>query len=449
MKRDAHGLQVSTDVDAAIDALDAATHAYLGNRIDTGARVQALLAADPEFPFAHLLRGCLTLTAFRRADLPVVHQSLESAQRLSARMCPRDALHARALEAWARGDVPSALRAWEAILVEFPTDAVAFRLHHFTAFWSGAPETMLVTLPAAQRAWSVELPTWASMLACFAFAHEEAGHYGIAENFGRASVDADPGDPWGAHAVAHVLQMQGRTHEGIAWIDALTPHWHDRNNLRHHLSWHQAMYLLEHCEFDRVLANYDHGFRDLGAPLTRAVPDLYIDLQNAISMLFRLERQGVEVGARWEELADHSQARIGDCLSAFSIPHWMLALVRTGRDEAAAAMRDGVREQAARADHAGALARIALALADAIIARGRGEPARACALMRPVLGVMYRLGGSHAQQDLLEQLFLDCALAAGRDSDVALLIQRVRARMPVPPERRIGYRDAALRGLPG
>ena len=36
--------------------------------------------------------------------------------------------------------------------------------------------------------------------------------------------------------------------------------------------------------------------------------------------------------------------------------------------------------------------------------------------MRPVLGEMYRLGGSHAQQDVLEQLFLDAALKAVRET---------------------------------
>ena len=43
-------------------------------------------------------------------------------------------------------------------------------------------------------------------------------------------------------------------------------------------------------------------------------------------MLFRLQRLGVDVGNRWEELADKAEARIGDCLSAFTLPHWVMAL---------------------------------------------------------------------------------------------------------------------------
>ena len=77
------------------------------------------------------------------------------------------------------------------------------------------------------------------------------------------------------------------------------------------------------------------------------MPDLYIDIQNAASMLFRLERQGVDVGARWGEIADKAEARIGDCLSAFTLPHWMMALAATGRDGAAARMLAGMRSYAA------------------------------------------------------------------------------------------------------
>ena len=55
------------------------------------------------------------------------------------------------------------------------------------------------------------------------------------------------------------------------------------------------------------------------APLTQAQPDLYIDVQNAASMLFRLELLGIDVGDRWNEIADKAEARIGDCLSAFTL----------------------------------------------------------------------------------------------------------------------------------
>jgi hypothetical protein len=206
------------------------------------------------------------------------------------------------------------------------------------------------------------------------------------------------------------------------------------------------MFHLEHGETDRVLALYDGVFRDLASPLTEAVPDLYIDVQNAASMLFRLQLHGVDVGDRWSELADKAEVRIGDTLSVFTLPHWMMALGATGRGAAARRMLAGLRD-AAQADtpHAALVGTIAVPLCEAVLAYYEGGPARVVAMMRPVLGEMYRLGGSHAQQDVLEQLYLHAAMQADRHDDAKLLLERVSGRHPVPVSRRIGYRGPAAR----
>lgn len=65
--------------------------------------------------------------------------------------------------------------------------------------------------------------------------------------------------------------------------------------------------------------------------------------------------------------------------------------------------------------------------------------------MRPALGGMHQLGGSRAQQDVLEQLFVDAALKAGLDADVGLALERFTGRRSIPPARSIGWRSAAKR----
>ena len=92
-----------------------------------------------------------------------------------------------------------------------------------------------------------------------------------------------------------------------------------------------------------MLDLYDTRFRNLATPLTLASPDVYIDVQNAASMLFRLERLGIDVGNRWEELADKAEARIGDCQYAFTLPHWLMALIATDRTAAAQRMVEAMR----------------------------------------------------------------------------------------------------------
>jgi hypothetical protein len=106
----------------------------------------------------------------------------------------------------------------------------------------------------------------------------------------------------------------------------------------------------------------------------------------------------------------------------------------------------GALREAARAnqgDHAAALRDAAVPVCEAVLAHRRGDYGGAVEAMRPMLGVMYRLGGSHAQQDVLEQLFLDAAVRAGQDEDARLLLERVAGQHPVPPERRVGYAEAA------
>lgn len=100
---------------------------------------------------------------------------------------------------------------------------------------------------------------------------------------------------------------------------------------------------LEYGDTAAVLDLYDTRFRNLTAALTLAAPDVYIDVQNAASMLFRLQRLGVNVGRRWEELADKAEARIGDCQSAFTLPHWLMAPIATGRAAAAQRMVEAMR----------------------------------------------------------------------------------------------------------
>jgi hypothetical protein len=202
---------------------------------------------------------------------------------------------------------------------------------------------------------------------------------------------------------------------------------------------------MERGEHDQVLSLYDTRFRDLASPVTQMQPDLYIDVQNAASMLFRLGLHGVDAGDRWVELADKAEARIGDCLSAFTLPHWMMALAATGRWDAAQRMLDGMRDFAGtnHGTNAPLVAHYALPVCAAVLRHAQGDHAGAVAVMRPALGGMYALGGSHAQQDVLEQLFLSAAMQAGLTEDARMLLERVAGRHAVPPERRAGYAAAA------
>jgi hypothetical protein len=100
------------------------------------------------------------------------------------------------------------------------------------------------------------------------------------------------------------MEMQGRRDEGIDLLEKHERYFTGGNNVIHHLWWHRAMFHLEQGEFDAVLGLYDRRFRNLASPLTQALPDLYLDVQNAASMLFR---HGIDVGDRSQRGASSAQ----------------------------------------------------------------------------------------------------------------------------------------------
>ena len=444
MYKDALGLPLTTQSALAAQAFDHAVSGYLTYRADAMQRVNALLEADPDCGMAHVLKGYFAMLAFKQAALPMAQQAATDAAARLSTATPREQAHLAALQAWLALEPERAVAVWQQIEHDHPHDILAFRLAHFVNFWLGRPAAMLDSVEAVAPHWGQDLPGYNAILGCICFANEECGRYTQAEEAGRAAIARDPGDLWSAHGVAHVMEMQGRRGEGVIWLDSLAPHWDGSNNLRHHLWWHAALFKLEHGDHAGVLALYDRQFRNPESALMQAQPDLYIDVQNAASILWRLARHGIDVGARWTELADKAEACIGDCASAFTLPHWMMALAATGRFDAALRMLAAMRDFA---QGPGSLRRlvgeIALPVTEAVLLHARGEYPRAVAVMRPVLGTMHRLGGSHAQQDVLEQLYLDAAMQGGLQDDVRLLLERVAGRHPVPPSRRAGYAAAA------
>jgi tetratricopeptide (TPR) repeat protein len=443
MRSDAQGLTIATGSDTAADAFAQAVEGFVKYRVDTMPCTERMLAADPDFALGHCLKGYLVMLGSNRATLPVVAAALAAGDAAAARATPRERAHLAALAAWQRGELDAALAAWEAILADHPTDLLALRIAHGTYFWLGRAAAMRASVERAAPRWDATLPGFGALLAMRAFGAEESGDYHAAERDGRRAVELDPADLWATHAVAHALEMQGRADDGVAWLERLAPRWGDGNNMIHHLWWHRALFHLERGETDAVLALYDSQIRNLDSPLVRALPDLYIDIQNAASLLWRLEHVGVAVGARWAELADKAEPRIGDHALLFTVPHFMMALAALGRDQAAGRVLGALREFAATG--AGTLAPIAGAVAlpvcEAVLAHRKAEHGRVLALLLPVRETLWQLGGSHAQRDLFNQMLIDSAVASGHLDLARGLLRDTTTAWTVGPNRR-GYARA-------
>lgn len=427
MYRDQHGLEMAAAGEAAVRRYDTMLQHYLGLRQDTGDRLKEVFDADPEMPMAHCARG-LFMKLFCTPPLErKAEESLAQAKKLAAGgVTERERRHIAALDAWCRGDVTGATAGWEEILLDHPRDVLALRLAHFTHFYLGDCNAMRDSVARVLPYWCDEVPGYGFVTGFNAFGLEECGIYADAEREGRRAVEINDRDIWATHAVAHVMEMQGRHREGVAWLDGLSGNWGDCNNFRYHTWWHKCLFHLELEQFDTILDLYD---REVRADTASAD---YLDMSNAIALLWRLEEAGADVGDRWTELADKAEDKIDDHIFAFHDAHYMMALARGDRQAKAAAMLETMEAAAARTDTTeGPIFRdVGLPLSKAILAYGKGDFISVVDLLTPVRREVYRIGGSHAQRDLFFRLLLAAALKVARYPLARALAMERNARNP-------------------
>ena len=434
--QDARGQDISAAGGAAVARYDAAIAGYLAFRADTGARLKQALAADPDFPLALCTRGYFfklfattKLDGRARASLD---KSKAAADTHGA--TERERAHIAALDTWCTGDMAGAVRIWQTILRDHPLDVLALRLVLHIHFYLGNAAALRDTVADVLPAWREDTPGYGHVLADHAFGLEETGDYAAAEVAGRRAIEIDPADIWAAHAVVHVMEMQGRVREGIAWIGGLAGNWAECHNFVGHLWWHRALFHLALGDNDAALALYDARVRGDDS-------EDYLDLCNATSLLWRLEEEGTQVGARWDELAAIAAGRNGNHVFAFTDTHLLMALAATGSRDAADIFLDTVGAAAGGpTTEAPIYGDLALPLGRAFLAAREGDHGRAVALLLPVRAEFQRLGGSHAQRDVFTRTLIACALAAGQFALARdLLLERMAAR----PKDRWGWQRAA------
>ncbi len=443
MRPDARGLAMTTDSAAAAVAFDTAVHRSLEYRLDTMDHVTAVLEADPDFVLGQALKGFLMLGMQSQAVLPDVLAICDWCEARTGGLTAREQGWVAALRPLALNNKKQALAVFDQVLVEDPTDLFLLRQQHHALFWSGRSMTMRDAVARALTGWSHNMPGYGFVLGMQGFGYEESNQYLEAERYARRAVSLNPDDGWAVHCVAHVMEMQGRIDEGADWLVQPLANYTDRNAFMSHLSWHQALFFLEAGEYDRVLENYDRSIYP--KPST-----FYIEVQNAASMLWRLAMNGVDVGDRWQTLADTVEATVEDHVLGFTDTHTTAALAAAGKTQSVARQIDSFREFAKTPDNnAAELAEdLTIPVAEAVAAGFAGEHAKAADLFLQTRDDWVKNGASHAQRDLYHLALLDAAQKSGRTKLArALAAERVRMK-PNSRGNWLKYADAlAAEGL--
>jgi hypothetical protein len=139
------------------------------------------------------------------------------------------------------------------------------------------------------------------------------------------------------------------------------------------------------------------------------------DQIGAVSLLARFELAGMDVGARWQDLADHLAARAHDTVQPFLTLQYLYGLARARRPEAETLL-ESVRHfsEIAPSFTREAWRDVALPGCEGLYAYARGDYDGAWHQLVLSVPRMLEIGGSHAQRDLFDQILLDAAVKSGR-----------------------------------
>jgi hypothetical protein len=449
---DLRGNPVSTSSAAARDAAERALWRMMSFYDVPLADLDDAAAADPAWALPHAMKAGFLLSLTEPSLVDEAARHLHEAGRRSAGATARERAHLAAVAHGLEGRWHQACRVWDELLLDHPRDALALQWAHLWDFYRGDAHHLRARPARVLPEWDEADPLFPHVLALHAFGLEENHLHAQAEDSGRRALALDARVPWAVHAVAHVMEMQGRFEDGAAWLRQHQPAWGQGNGFAGHLWWHMGLFRLEALDTAGVLRLVD-------AHLSRDALQITLQRVDAAAMLWRLHLLGVDVDGCCRELVDGWAVADGDAgYYAFNDVHRMLALVGA-RDLAGAeqwlarcASRVlGNGDEAARANHA--MAReVGLPLMRGLLAFARGDADAAATAMHPVRALAQGFGGSHAQRDLIDQTVLAASAAAStataRAIGRALLNERLLAKPATPLTRhwaqQLGLAERAL-----
>ena len=433
-QHDARGLPVgsrSVDARAAVDVALWRMMSFYDTPI---ADLDAAIAADPGWALPHTMKAGFLASLTEASLLPEARAHLAAARALSGASAPaREQAHLEATEQVLAGRWAIACRTWDALLIDHPRDALALQWAQLWDFYRGDTLALRARPARALPEWDEHDPLYPHVLALWAFGLEENLCHDQAEEAGRRALALDGRAPWAVHSVAHVMEMQGRFDDGSAWLRQHRPNWAEGNGFAMHLWWHTALFRLEGLDIAGTL-------RVVDGHMAAELHEIGLQRVDAASALWRLHLLGADVAARSAALLNAwplgNEGEAGHY--AFNDVHALLPMLMSddlsGAEHwlARCAERAMASEDARRDNHAVAR-EVGLPLARGLLGFARCEFDIAADLLYAARGQSRRLGGSHAQRDLIDQtLIAACARGSRKALGRSLLNERVLSK-PVTP----------------
>ena len=414
--RDARGMTLTTTDRAAADLYDTAVLEFVAFTGDPVATLDKALAAKAAL-------FCTTSEQPLDAETAGLVAAIEEMGSAAGEGARR---HAAAAKTWIGGDWHKGNALWGALAMDSPHDLIAVQTAHLTDFLLGQSHMLRDRIAAVLPAWSEDMPGYSYLYGMRAFGEEESGRYAEAEASGLRALEMQARDPWAVHAVTHVMEMQGRTADGIAHLRGREADWAANSPFAFHIWWHLALFHLDRGDTAEALRLYDNGVHPQHS-------ELAMELVDAVALLWRLGLMGVDVGTRWQDLLAVYEGQ-AEGYYAFNDLHAMMTFLSSDRFDLAERLIAAMEARAGKGGSNGMMTRDAgLPAVRGLMAFAKGDQGTAVEQLELARPAAHRFGGSHAQRDVIAWTATEAALRGGLETKArGLLAERLAARPQSP-----------------
>jgi len=409
MRLDARGVPVSAGRPESIQSYEVALRQFQSYVGDPVATLDAALAEDPQFVGGQVAKALILFTLSERKYVPTVKECLAAASARAGSASDREVLLMQAARELTDGEWHAACQTLDRVIIEHPRDALALQVGHLMDFFRGDALNLRNRVTRVLPHWDASVPGYSFVLGMHAFGLEEMNQYAQAEDEANRALSLEPKDGWAVHAATHVMEMQGRIADGVQLLTSREADWAPDNAFAFHNWWHLALFYLDGAQYREALGLFDRSIHPERSPILLMLVD-------ATALLWRLYLEKVDVGQRFEGVADEWEAQLEAEAGfyAFNDVHAAMAFAATGRERSMSVVRDALQRAAQGKDVPAMMAReVGVPLAAGIAAFAHGDYRGAIEHIEPVRDIANRFGGSHAQRDVITLTLIEAAIRSG------------------------------------
>jgi len=428
---DSRGLPLSTTSERAAERYRRGTDLLLSAWPGAAEILEEAIEADPDFALAYAARARLHAI---QADLTEARACIATAENIVARCgTERERSHVDILSLAINGRPAKALERALAHADAWPRDALIFSLPlgAFGLFaFSGMPDHDQARVAFCERhARHFDADDW-WFLTYRGWAHAENGNVTLGRDLAYRAYNLRRNNANAAHALSHALYESGATEDAERLIADWLPGYDRSGTLHGHIAWHAALGALERGDPQQALAIY----ADCIQPSVSAGLPVNV-VSDTASFLWRLHAYGHSVPTElWEAAAAYSRAYFHKAGFAFADVHMAILAAAVG-DRVAVERRV---EALMDLIEAGTLPAgpVVPAICRAALAFGEEDYAGCVRVLEPVAAEAARIGGSGAQREMIEDMFLLALMRSGEVVKARALLGRRLHRRPSPRDMR-------------